>query len=148
MVVHRKDKTTGPAAVAALKERLLAIQTVIAPDSKNKVSCKVPSIKKLTTNEDEVFEEPAPAKTDQKNYWLLSDRAYKSAAAFKNAVHVRRAGVIADKCASENRKIARAIDKEADDLFGDLLLDARAGLFNAEKAHLIVASFVPQSSNN
>jgi len=144
-VPFRKDKTTGLQAFDSYVNRKTpkTIQSVIAPDSKNKISLRAPDSPILLFKEEEevVVDEVNSDKPTNKKGWRLKAAAYKDAASFKHVMKPKKADVLATRVANAARKVARAVDKEAEDVHGDILQDIRVGLFDAERAKAIVDGY-------
>ena len=106
----REDQQTAEEAFIATKN--CALQTGVAPDSKNKVSCRVPTpllIKpqsKPPPEEEVVVEHPDNDK-HKKSDWALKNAACKSADAFKNCAAVEKAAVVAEDLAKAHKTTLR-----------------------------------------
>lgn len=109
-------------------------QTAIAPDSRNKVSCKVAD---LVVD----FEKIKPNEWSKVDDWKLKPGACKSPEAFVKASIVREAALSADRTGREEKKIVRATIKEAHDVYGDILVDIRLGRFDPVAAKRYVDGF-------
>jgi len=150
-VIFRKDQTTAADAFKGYEERKTPkpfVQSVIAPNSRNQISFKKPSPPPVRSNDDVVVVEE---KSDQPAYkrscWKLKDSAYKDEHAFKKAIVMKKADVMANHIANSTRKIVRATDKEADEVFSDILLDIKLHLYNPATARSMVEDWMNANPN-
>jgi len=140
-IPFRKDLTTAKDAVKGWKERKTpTVQSVIAPDSKKKISCKPPPPDPTPSKSHVDFEDDVLPPT-KPGVWSLKDSAYKDEFAFLKAVKVEKADVLANRVANAARKIARATDKEGDEVFGDILMEIRIGIWRPAEAKGHVNAF-------
>ena len=155
MVPYKKDKQDPESALADYKERMdkkvapktfpKSKQTVVAADRNNNIAFRaVPSPPPPPP-----LEKPAlvgkvnkkKKKKETESEWSLKPAAHQDAAAFKWGVHVKRAHVNSKRCAAAVGRITRATDKEADDVYGEILIDIGCGRFDPVKAKEMVDRF-------
>ena len=160
-VAFRKDKTNAADAHKGWKQRKntpkpQTMQTIIAPDSKNKLTWKIPPPKPAPKKEDldvesilELLEkkEDQAADSYKKSCWKLKDSAYKNEFAFKKAIITKKADVMCNRIANKTKVIVRGVDKEAEECFGDILMDIRLHLWNPANAKAFVNSCASSDSN-
>jgi len=141
-VMFRGDVKTAPDAVRAFIDRNNpTLQTVISADSNNNITHRAPRppppppIKKETT-------EIVVTKNNKtkKSEWALKDAAYKNEHTFRAAMRIKKGEIFSNRIKLANAKIARAFEKEAEDVFGELLMDIAIGVYNPAKAKVSVES--------
>lgn len=71
----------------------------------------------------------------------MKDSAYKDEFAFEKAIIIKKADVVANRVANAVRKIVRATDKEANEVYGDILLDIRLGIWRPVQAKAYVNAY-------
>jgi len=136
-IMWRKDKgRTSATAHDACQDRKskpkkAVLQTVVAPDTLNEVSCKKPVGKEKAKAEKAVKEEDDIPPTN----WKLCKRACKNGDAFWKAVETKVGGVAATRAGNAATAATRAV------VHGDILVDSRLGSFDPESAKSCIDSF-------
>jgi len=157
MLPCRKDKQDQVSALADYKNRMEKKiskqeakpqkQTVVAGDKNNNITFRAVQPPPPPLKQPSYVGKVTKKKNKVESEWALKPSACQSAAAFKWAVHIKRAHVTSKRCAAAIGKVSRAADKEADDVYGELLIDVGCGRFDPVKAKEMIDSFEGPAAN-
>ena len=142
-ITHRKDQMNQKDAVLGWKNRksTKTVQSVIAPDSKKKIACKAPPPDPTPTKTETMCDEEPMFPPTKQGVWSLKESACKDEFAFQRAVKVKKADVVANRVANAARKIARATDREADEVYSDIMMEIRLGIWRPAEAKAHVNAY-------